>query len=92
MRNHLPEPASQQPFPESDENTSLSQYLSFRYYKENLNHFTDRTKDSINNFLKSVSEIEDEFMNNLKSQRMKNLGLHDFGFDNNTGIYMEENY
>jgi hypothetical protein len=92
MRNNLTEPASQQPFAETDENNSFSQYLSFRYYKENLHQFTDRTKDSINNFLKSVSEIEDEFINNLKIQRMKNLGLHDFGFDNPENVYMEENY
>jgi len=84
--------ASQQPSSEADINNSFSQYLSFRFYKENLDHLTDITKDSINNFLKTISEIEDEFISILQSQRMKNLELHDFGFDKDTGSYMEENY
>ncbi len=84
--------ASRQPSSETDINNSFSQYLSFRFYKENLDHLTDITKDSINNFLKSISEIEDEFMSVLQNQRMKNLELHDFGFDNEAGNYMEENY
>jgi len=92
MPEHMTELTSQQPFSETDENTSFSQYLSFRYYKENLDHFTDRTRHSINNFLKSVSEIEDEFLTTLKSQRTKNLELHDFRLDGDAGVYMEENY
>jgi hypothetical protein len=52
---------------------------------------TDVTKDSINNFLKSISEIEDDFVNALHNQRKKNLELHDFGFEGE-GVYMEENY
>jgi hypothetical protein len=84
--------ASQQPFLESEENNSYSQYLSFRFYKENLDHLTGMTKDSINNFLKTISEIEDDFVNALQNQRIKNLELHDFGFDGETGAYMEENY
>jgi hypothetical protein len=84
--------ASQQSSFEVDPNNSFSQYLSFRFYKENLDHLTGITKDSINNFLKTISEIEDEFINILQSQRMKNLELHDFGFDNETSAYMEENY
>jgi hypothetical protein len=70
----------------------FSQYLSFHFYKENLDHLKDRTKDSINNFLKTVSEIEDEFLNTLKTQRMKNWEMRELGFENETGIYMEENY
>ena len=77
---------------ETEDTNSLSQYLSFRFYKENLDHLKDRTKDSINNFLKSVSEIEDDFLNTLKAQRMKNWEMNDLGFENETGIYMEENY
>jgi hypothetical protein len=84
--------ASQQPSYETDANNNFSQYLSFRFYKENLDHLTDITKDSINNFLKTISEIEDDFVNTLNSQRMKNLELHDFGFDSEAGVYMEENY
>ena len=64
----------------------------FRFYKENLDHFKDRTKDSINNFLKTMSEIEDDFLDTLKAQRTKNWDIHDLGFDNQAGIYMEENY
>jgi len=71
---------------------SFSQYLSFHFYKENLDHLKDRTKDSINNFLKTVSEIEDEFLTVLKSQRMKNWELRDLGYENDASIYMEENY
>jgi hypothetical protein len=82
---------SQLSFPETDENSSFSQYLSFRYYKENLDHFTGITKDSINNFLKTISEIEDDFVNTLRTQRMKNLELQDFGLGSEAG-YMEENY
>ena len=44
-----------------EENNSISHYLSFRFYKENLDHLTGMTKDSINNFLKTISEIEEEF-------------------------------
>jgi len=73
-------------------NNSFSQYLSFRFYKENLDHFSDMTKDSINNFLKSITEIEEDFLNMLQSQRMKNLELHDFGFEGEVTGYMEENY
>ena len=84
--------ASQHSSFEIDANNSFSQYLSFRFYKDNLDHLTDITKDSINNFLKTISEIEDDFVNALNNQRIKNLELHDFGFDNDTGVYMEENY
>ena len=83
--------ANHQPPSEEDTN-SFSQYLSFRFYKENLDHFKDRTKDSINNFLKTVSEIEDEFLSTLKIQRVKNWEMRDLGFENEAGMYMEENY
>ena len=92
MHDNITELPSQQPISETEENNNFSQYLSFSYYKDNLHHFTDATKDSINNFLKSISEIEDEFLSTLKIQRMKNLELHDFGFDGEVGVYMEENY
>jgi hypothetical protein len=92
MPDHNTMLASQQLFPETGENNSYSQYLSFRFYKENIDHLTDMTKDSINNFLKTISEIEDDFVNALQNQRMKNLELHDLGFDGEAGIYMEENY
>jgi hypothetical protein len=78
--------ASHQP---TEDTNSFSQYLSFRFYKENLDHLRDLTKDSINNFLKTVSEIEDEFLTTLKSQRVH---LEDLGFTNEANIYMEENY
>jgi hypothetical protein len=73
----------------AEDTNSFSQYLSFRFYKENLDHLKDMTKDSINNFLKTVSEIEEEFLITLKSQRMH---LEDLGFNNDANIYMEENY
>ena len=75
-----------------EESNSFSQYLSFRFYKENLDQLKDRTKDSINNFLKTISEIEDEFLIILQDQQMKNLELRDLGFDQSNTIYMEENY
>jgi hypothetical protein len=78
--------------PSAEDANNFSQYLSLHFYKENLDHFKDRTKDSINNFLKTVAEIEDEFLNTLKAQRMKNLEMRDFGFENDTSMYMEENY
>ena len=84
--------ASQQPSFETEANNSFSQYLSFRFYKDNLDHLTDATKDSINNFLKTISEIEEDFANALQNQRIKNLELDDLGFDAETGRYMEENY
>jgi hypothetical protein len=76
----------------AEDTNSFSQYLSFRFYKDNLDHLKDRTKDSINNFLKTVSEIEDEFLTALRSQRMKNWELHELGYENDSSIYMEENY
>ena len=83
--------AKHQPLSQEDTN-SFSQYLSFHFYKENLDNFKDRTKDSINNFLKTVSEIEDEFLSTLKIQRVKNWEMRDLGFENEAGMYMEENY
>ena len=84
--------ANYQSLSPAEDITIFSQYLSFSFYKENIDHFKDRTKDSINNFLKTVSEIEDEFLNTLKAQRMKNWEMLDLGFENEAGIYMEENY
>ena len=68
-------------------NSHFSQYLSFRFYKENFEHLTDITKDSINNFLKTVTEIEDDFMNMLQTQR-RNNEWQSLGFEGE----MEENY
>ena len=84
--------ASQQSSFETDPNNSFSQYLSFRFYKENLDHLTGITKDSINNFLKTISEIEEEFLIVLQNQQMKKLELQDLGFDDTNTNYMEENY
>jgi hypothetical protein len=84
--------ANHQPLAQPEDTTSFSQYLSFRFYKDNLDHLKDRTKDSINNFLKTVSEIEDEFLTTLKSQRMKNWEMRELGFENDASVYMEENY
>ncbi|TMI91379.1 MAG: hypothetical protein E6H06_16645 [Bacteroidetes bacterium] len=75
-----------------EDSSSFSQYLSFRFYKENLEHFTEATKDSINNFLKTISEIEEDFLTMLREQQMKNLELHDFGFNDDVAGYMEQNY
>ena len=83
--------ANHQSLSPAEDITIFSQYLSFSFYKENIDHFKDRTKDSINNFLKTVSEIEDEFLNTLKTQRMKNWEMRDLGVENEAG-YMEENY
>jgi hypothetical protein len=76
----------------SDESNSFSHYLSFRFYKENLDHLSTATKDSINNFLKSISEIEDDFLLMMQQQQISNLELHDFGLDTTAASYMEENY
>ena len=84
--------ANHQIFAQTEDATSFSQYLSFRFYKDNLDHLKDRTKDSINNFLKTVSEIEDEFLTALKSQRMQNWEMRELGFENDASVYMEENY
>jgi len=84
--------ANHQPLSPAEDTNSFSQYLSFRFYKENLDHFKDRTKDSINNFLKTVSEIEDEFLSTLKAQRTKNWEMRELGFENDPTMYMEENY
>ena len=84
-------PAVDQPLSQMEDTNIFSHYLSFHFYKENLDHLKDRTKDSINNFLKTVSEIEDEFLNTLKTQRMKNWEMRDLGVENEAG-YMEENY
>jgi hypothetical protein len=70
--------------------SSFSQYLSFRFYKDNLTHLTDITKGSINNFVKSISEIEEEFVAMIKSP--SRIDLHDFGFNPDGVGYMEENY
>jgi hypothetical protein len=84
--------ANSQSAPAVDDNNSFSQYLSFRFYKENLDHLTDVTKGSINNFIKTISEIEEDFLSILQNQQMRNLELHDFGFTDDVLGYMEENY
>jgi catabolite regulation protein CreA len=88
--NHTGEKHVQDRNNQSEGNSSFAQYLSFRFYKNNLNHFTDMTRDSINNFLKSISEIEEEFTGMISAQ--PRVDLHDFGFNNPAPGYMEENY
>ena len=84
--------ASRQTSSALDESNSFSHYLSFRFYKDNLDHLGAATKDSINNFLKSISEIEDNFLLITQQQQIANLELHDFGLDTTAASYMEENY
>jgi hypothetical protein len=81
-----------QPSSATGDNNSFSQYLSFRFQKENVDHSDDATKGSINNFIKSNSEIDEDFLTILQSQPVNNLELHDFGFTDNVVGYMEENY
>jgi len=71
-----------------DTHESFSQYLSFRFYKDNLDNLKDKTKGSINNFLKTISEIEDEFLSILHHQQ-NDLELQDMGVQT---PFMEENY
>jgi hypothetical protein len=73
------------------EGNELSQFLSFEFYKENLGHLTDKTRDSINNFLKTISEIEDEFVNVENHQQPASLGFLEMETETNI-FYMEENY
>jgi hypothetical protein len=84
--------ASRQSSSALDESNSFSHYLSLRFYKDNLDHLGNATKDSINNFLKSISEIEDDFLLMMQQQQLTNLELRDFGFDTRAASYMEENY
>ena len=84
--------ASRQSSSSLDESNSFSHYLSFRFYKDNLDHLGNATKDSINNFLKSISEIEDDFLLMMQQQQITNLELHDFGLGTAVAGYMEENY
>ena len=84
--------ASRQSSSALDESNSFSHYLSFRFYKDNLDHLSSATKDSINNFLKTISEIEDDFLLMMHQQQISNLELHDFGIDTRAANYMEENY
>jgi len=84
--------ASRHSAPVLDESNSFSHYLSFRFYKDNLDHLSNATKDSINNFLKSISEIEDDFLLMMHQQQIINMELHDFGLDTAAASYMEENY
>lgn len=72
--------------------TSFSQYLSFRFHNESSDHFPGATKDSINNFIKPMAEIEEDFLTALKDQQVKNSELHDFGFNQDATMYVEENY
>jgi len=73
-----------------DTEKGFLQYLSFRYYKQTFDHFSDMTKDSVNNFLKSISEIENEFRFILSNEQ--NIDLHDFGFIIPGKGFTEENY
>lgn len=89
MIDNAAELASLRPSSKTEEHNSFTQYLSF-HFKENLDHITGITKDSINNFLKTISEIEDEFVTVLQGQRINNLELQNLEFDSSQ--YMEENY
>jgi len=73
------------------EDSDISHYLSLGFYRENLDQFANITRDSINNFLKSISEIEDEFASTLKAHA-KNLEAGDAEPANEQALYMEENY
>ena len=84
--------ASRQTSSVFDESNSFSHYLSLRFYKDNADHLSTATKDSINNFLKSISDIEDDFLLMMQQQQITNLELHDFGLDTEAASYMEENY
>jgi len=84
--------ASRQTSSALDESNSFSEYLSFRFYKNNLESLGTATKDSINNFLKSISEIEDDFLLMMQQQQITNLELHDFGLGTASASYLEENY
>jgi hypothetical protein len=91
MRDNSMELANLQSSFAGEENRNFSQYLSFQFYRENLDHLTTITKDSINNFLKTISEIEDEFVSILQSEDANNRELNHPGV-NNKLAYMEENY
>lgn len=69
---------------------SFLQYLSLRYYTHNLEELTDKARDSVNNFLKSLSEIEAEFLTMLTNEQK--IDLHDFGFGISCSGFTEENY
>jgi hypothetical protein len=85
VNRKITELASQHTPPPSEDSNSFSQYLS-THFRENLDHLAGITKDSINNFLKTISEIEDEFVAIVKGQQSSNLEL------DHLGPYMEENY
>jgi hypothetical protein len=91
MRDQSMELANLQSTFAGEENKNFSQYLSFQFYRENLDHLTTITKDSINNFLKTISEIEDEFVSILQSEDANNRELNNPGVTNRLA-YMEENY
>ncbi len=74
-----------------DVNESFTQYLSDHLYKKDLDHLREITNDSINNFLKTIAEIEDEFLSVAKIPDQKNPELHSFGFSLKEQ-YLEENY
>jgi hypothetical protein len=65
--------ASRQSSSAVDESNSFSHYLSLRFYKDDLDHVSNATKDSINNFLKSISEIEDDFLLMMQQQQLTNF-------------------
>ena len=85
MNKKITELVSQHTHSPNEESNSFSQYLS-THFRENLDHLAGLTKDSINNFLKTISEIEDEFVAIVKGQQGNNLEL------DHLGPYMEENY
>lgn len=74
-----------------DNNDNLSPYLSFRFYKEDIDNLKHDPTDSINNFLKTISEIDDEFVSRLQSQQFTDTASNEQGIGT-TMAYMEENY
>lgn len=74
-----------------EDNNNFPEYLSLHFYRENLDHISGFTKNSINNFIKTIAEIEDEFLSMIKIPEQKKHELHSFGFDT-PEPYLEENY
>jgi len=91
MSKNAPMLARPQTLPSPDDPSRLSQHLSFDFYKRNMEGMTRAPKESLNNFLKTISEIEDEFVSISQDQENSELALahHTPG---SKIAYIEENY
>ncbi|HEY0433800.1 MAG TPA: hypothetical protein VGC95_08010 [Chitinophagaceae bacterium] len=77
-----------------NENDVLARSYSFRFYTDDVNHIARGTKDSIDNFLKTISEMENEFATIFHGEEGQHDSVSNFSSltFSSANAFLEENY